>query len=126
MRACLLFVLLSVAPLAGAATTTSTLPAQPLVEHGRTAQHLNFDLLFDNDSDRALELTGLEVTLRDREGRFFSQRRLDRNGDATTMSLSPSPTTPSTRASSRSRSRCAWRSDNRSRSTKRPPVPCAM
>ena len=87
MRTLLLLTLLLAAPIAGAATTATTLPAQPLVERGRTDQRLNFDLLFDNDGDRALELTGLEVTLLDREGRFFSQRRLDRNGDAGTMSL---------------------------------------
>ena len=91
MRACLLFVLMCVAPLTSAGTTVTTLPAQPLVETGRTAQHLNFDLLFDNDGDRALELTGLEVTLFDRDGRFFAQRRVDRNGDPTTMSLATLP-----------------------------------
>lgn len=91
MRACLLFVLLLLAPTALAGTTATTLPARPLVERARASQHLNFDLVFDNDGDRVLEMTGLEVTLRDREGRFFSQRRLDRNGDPTTMSLATLP-----------------------------------
>jgi hypothetical protein len=87
MRVWLLFCLLALAPLAAAAPTATPLPAQPLVERMRDAQHLNFDLVFAHDGAQALELTGLEVTLFDRDGKFFSQRRLDRNGDATTMSL---------------------------------------
>lgn len=90
MRPWLLALLLAAAPLAAAPNAT-TLPAQPLIERTRDAQHLNFDLVFANDGDQPLELTGLEVTLFDREGRFFSQRRLDRNGDATTMSLATLP-----------------------------------
>jgi murein DD-endopeptidase MepM/ murein hydrolase activator NlpD len=90
MRLWLLTLLLAAAPLA-AAPTASTLPAHPLIERTRDAQHLNFDLLFTNDGDKPLELKGLEVTLFDREGRFFSQRRLDRNGDPTTMSLATLP-----------------------------------
>jgi hypothetical protein len=76
---------------AAAAVTVKPLPAQPLVERTRDAQHLNFDLLFDNPGEAALELTGLEVTLFDRDGHFWSQRRLDRNGDPTTMSLATLP-----------------------------------
>jgi murein DD-endopeptidase MepM/ murein hydrolase activator NlpD len=72
---------------AATAVRASLIPEQPLVEHARDAQQLNFDLLFANDSEDALELTTLEVTLFDREGRFFSQRRLDRNGDSTTMAI---------------------------------------
>ncbi|KGQ17787.1 Metalloendopeptidase-like membrane protein [Lysobacter dokdonensis DS-58] len=90
MRSWLLTLLLAAAPLAAAPTAT-TLPAQPLIERMRDAQHLNFDLVFASDGDQALELTGLEVTLFDRQGRFFSQRRLDRNGDPTTMSLATLP-----------------------------------
>ena len=91
MRPWLLLLLLAAAPALAAAPTANTLPAQPLVERTRDAQHLNFDLVFANDGDTALALTGLEVTLFDREGRFFSQRRLDRNGDPTTMSLATLP-----------------------------------
>jgi hypothetical protein len=72
---------------AHAAVRASLIPQQPLVERARDGQQLNFDLLFANDSDAALELTALEVTLFDREGRFFSQRRLDRNGDSSTMAI---------------------------------------
>lgn len=90
MRPWLLTLLLAAAPLAAAPTAT-TLPAQPLIERTRDAQHLNFDLVFTNDGDRALDLTSLEVTLFDRDGHFYSQRRLDRNGDATTMSLATLP-----------------------------------
>ena len=72
---------------AAAAVHASLIPQQPLVERARGAQQLNFDLLFANDSDEALELTALEVTLFDRQGRFFSQRRLDRNGDSSTMAI---------------------------------------
>jgi hypothetical protein len=91
MRVWLLFCLLCLAPIAAASPTAASLPAQPLIERTRDAQHLNFDLVFTNDGDHALELTGLEVTLLDRQGRFFTQRRLDRNGDATTMSLATLP-----------------------------------
>jgi hypothetical protein len=72
---------------AATAVRASLIPEQPLVERARDAQQLNFDLLFANDSEDALELTALEVTLFDREGRFYSQRRLDRNGDSTTMAI---------------------------------------
>ena len=68
--------LLCIAPAVHAAVpTATTLPAQPLIEATRDGQHLNFDLVFANAGDRALELTGIEATLFDREGRFFSQRR---------------------------------------------------
>jgi len=88
----LTLLLVLVAPLpAAAAVTVKSLPAQPLVERTRDAQHLNFDLVFDNPGDAALDLTGLEVTLFDREGHFWSQRRLDRNGDPATMSLATLP-----------------------------------
>ena len=77
-----------VLPMAQAAPLQASLvPQQPLVERVRDGQRLNFDLMFQNDSDAALELVGLEVTLFDQQGRFFSQRRLDRNGDAATMSI---------------------------------------
>jgi murein DD-endopeptidase MepM/ murein hydrolase activator NlpD len=86
---CLLFLATTFVHAAG--PTVTPLPAEPLVETLRDAQHLNFDLVFANDSDRALELIGLEATLFDHEGHFWSQRRLDRNGDATTMSLATLP-----------------------------------
>jgi hypothetical protein len=72
---------------AAAAVRASLIPEQPLIERARDGQRLNFDLLFANDGDQALELTTLEVTLFDRDGRFFSQRRLDRNGDSATMAI---------------------------------------
>jgi murein DD-endopeptidase MepM/ murein hydrolase activator NlpD len=65
----------------------SLVPQQPLVERTRDGQQLNFDLLFANDGDQAVELTRLELTLFDRDGRFFAQRRLDTNGDSATMSI---------------------------------------
>jgi murein DD-endopeptidase MepM/ murein hydrolase activator NlpD len=65
----------------------SLVPAQPLVERTRDGQSLNFDLMFANDGAQALELTRLELTVLDRDGRFFAQRRLDRNGDSSTMSI---------------------------------------
>lgn len=64
-----------------------TLPAQPLVERARDSQQLDFDLLFHNPGDEALELVGLELSWFGRDGRFAGQRRLDRNGDGTTMSI---------------------------------------
>ncbi len=77
---------LTALPASAAATPlrASLVPQQPLVERTRDGQHLNFDLMFANDGDRALELTRLELTLFDRDGRFFAQRRLDTNGDSTT------------------------------------------
>ena len=50
MRLWLLTLLLAAAP-AAAANTATTLPAQPLIERTRDAQHLNFDLVFANDGD---------------------------------------------------------------------------
>ncbi len=88
MRLLTILLSLLVLPLAQAAPLqVSLVPQQPLVERGRDGQRLNFDLMFQNDGDAALELAGLEVTLVDQHGRFFSQRRLDRNGDSTTMSI---------------------------------------
>ena len=72
---------------ASAALTISLIPQQPLIERGRSDQRLNFDLLFANDSDEALQLKSLELTLFDRDGRFFAQQRLDGNGDSSTMSI---------------------------------------
>jgi murein DD-endopeptidase MepM/ murein hydrolase activator NlpD len=91
MRALWLSCLLVMSHLAAAEPVATALPDRPLIERTRDAQHLNFDLVFANDDDRALELTGLELTLFDREGRFFSQRRVDGNGDSTTMSLATVP-----------------------------------
>jgi murein DD-endopeptidase MepM/ murein hydrolase activator NlpD len=75
------------APAAAAGLRVETLPAQPLVERARDSRQLDFDLLFHNPGDQALELVGLELTWFDRDGRFAGQRRLDRNGDSTTMSI---------------------------------------
>ena len=75
-------------PLAQAAPLqTSLIPQQPLIERARGEQRLNFDLMFQNDGEQALELVRLELTLFDRNGHFFAQRRLDRNGDSSTMSI---------------------------------------
>ena len=51
MRLWLLTLLLAAAPLAAAPTAT-TLPAQPLIERTRDAQHLNFDLVFATTATR--------------------------------------------------------------------------
>lgn len=67
------------------------LPAQPLVERMRDGQQLNFDLVYENPGTQALELVGLELTREDAQGRFIGQRRLDRNGDSTTMSVATLP-----------------------------------
>jgi len=73
------------------APSVRPLPAQPLVERLRDGQQINFDLLFENPGDTALELVGLELTRYDDKGRFIGQRRLDRNGDSTTMSIATIP-----------------------------------
>ncbi|MEO6227818.1 MAG: M23 family metallopeptidase [Thermomonas sp.] len=65
----------------------TTLPAQPLLEASRDGQDLNFDLVFDNPGDKALTLVGLEASWFDAAGGFLGQRRLDQNGDATTMGI---------------------------------------
>lgn len=72
---------------AKAALDVSLVPQQPLIERGRSDQRLNFDLLFANTGERALELQTLEVTLFDPQGRFIAQRRLDGNGDSATKSI---------------------------------------
>ena len=73
------------------AVSVRPLPQQPLVERMRDGQQLNFDLLFENPGDKPLELVGLELTRFDRDGRFIGQRRLDRNGDSTTMGIATVP-----------------------------------
>ena len=88
MRLLSSLLLVLVLPLAQASPLQARLvPQQPLVERARDGQRLNFDLMFQNDGAAALELVGVEVTLFDQQGRFYSQRRLDRNGDSTTMSI---------------------------------------
>lgn len=73
------------------ALSVRSLPAQPLVERLRDGQQLNFDLLFENPGDTPLELVELQLTRFDHTGRFIGQRRLDRNGDRTTMAIATVP-----------------------------------
>ena len=89
-----LVVALSLLPCAAAlaqVVSVRLLPEQPLVERMRDGQQVNFDLLFENSGAQALELVGLELTRHDATGRFIGQRRLDRNGDSTTMSIATLP-----------------------------------
>lgn len=79
------------APASPPAPVVAALPAQPLLVQGRDGQDLNFDLLFDNPGDTDLQLVGVEATWYDRAGRFLGQRRLDRNGDDTTMGIATVP-----------------------------------
>ena len=67
------------------------LPQQPLVERLRDGQQLNFDLLFENPGAQPLELVELQLTRFDHAGRFIGQRRLDRNGDRSTMGIATIP-----------------------------------
>lgn len=69
----------------------SSLPAQPLLESSRDGQDLNFDLVFDNPGSQPLTLIGLEATWFDADGHFLGQRRLDQNGDDTTMGIATIP-----------------------------------
>ena len=69
----------------------ATLPVAPLLVRARDGQDLNFDLVFDNPGGTDLELLGVEATWYDRAGRFLGQRRLDRNGDDTTMGIATIP-----------------------------------
>ena len=73
------------------APSVRPLPQQPLVERLRDGQQLNFDLLFENAGDKPLELVELQLTRFDHAGRFIGQRRLDRNGDGTTMGIATVP-----------------------------------
>lgn len=87
LLSCLLLLCSLACSPASAALAVSLIPQQPLIERGRNDQRLNFDLLFVNADDMALELQSLEVTLFDPQGRFISQRRLDGNGDSATKSI---------------------------------------
>ena len=80
---------LAVAALPAAAQQVGVraLPEQPLLESTRDGQDLNFDLVFNNPGDKALTLERLEVTWFDSSGAFLGQRRLDQNGDDTTMGI---------------------------------------
>lgn len=73
------------------ALSVRPLPQQPLVEHLRDGQQLNFDLLFENPGDKSLQLVELQLTRFDHAGRFIGQRRLDRNGDSSTMGIATIP-----------------------------------
>ncbi len=90
--ASILFIIVSaVAPAFAQQLQVAALPAQPLIESTRDGQDLNFDLVFDNPGDTALTLVQLEVTWFDDTGTFLGQRRLDRNGGATTMGIATVP-----------------------------------
>jgi len=87
LSATLMVALLAAASALAAEVRVESLPAQPLVELARHSRQLDFDLLFHNPGGESLELVGLELSWFDRNGRFAGQRRLDRNGDSTTMSI---------------------------------------
>ena len=87
LSATLMVALLAAASALAAEVRVESLPAQPLVELARDSRQLDFDLLFHNPGGESLELVGLELSWFDRNGRFAGQRRLDRNGDSTTMSI---------------------------------------
>ena len=76
---------------ASAQVRATALPAQPLLESTRDGQDLNFDLVFDNPGNKALTLVRLEATWFDAQGGFLGQRRLDQNGDDTTMGIATVP-----------------------------------
>ncbi len=71
--------------------SASSLPAQPLLERSRDGQDLNFDLVFHNPGTEPLTLIKLEATWFDAAGHFLGQRRLDQNGDDTTMGIATIP-----------------------------------
>jgi len=87
LLSCLLLLCSLACDPARAALAVSLVPQQPLIERGRNEQRLNFDLLFVNAEDKALDLQSLEVTLFDPQGRFIAQHRLDGNGDSATKSI---------------------------------------
>jgi len=86
-----LVLLLALVSAAQAAPAVSTIPARPLIERARDSQRLNFDLVFASNSDAAVRLDRLQVTLFDNGGGFVAQQRLDTNGDSTTMSIATVP-----------------------------------
>lgn len=91
MRTLILLTLLLAGAAEAAEPQVASLPSQPMIERGRDGQALNFDLVFSNSGPEAFELTGVEATLFDRNGRFVGQRRLDGNGDDSTMSIATIP-----------------------------------
>lgn len=58
----------------------TTIPPRVLVDRCEFDQRLNFDLLVENPSAVALELTSLEMSAYDGSGALVSQRRVGRNG----------------------------------------------
>lgn len=86
-RMLLLLAVLWLGSATAAVPTVTSLPAQPLVEQTRNGRQLNFDLVFANPTDHTLTLQRLEMSELDERGRLVSQRRLDGNGDAATMSI---------------------------------------
>lgn len=68
------------------------LPERPYVEQTEFGQALNFDVLLQNHSDHAVELTELSVTFVDANGRDILTRRLDGNGTAPSIQTLPTRT----------------------------------
>jgi murein DD-endopeptidase MepM/ murein hydrolase activator NlpD len=64
-----------------------TIPPVPLIEEGRSSQLLNFDLLVTNQTSETLELSMLQATVLGPNDALVTQKRLDTNGDSSTMSI---------------------------------------
>jgi hypothetical protein len=67
--------------------TVTTVPPVPLIEEGRSSQLLNFDFLLTNGTGEKIELSMLQATLLGPNDALVAQKRLDTNGDSTTMSI---------------------------------------
>lgn len=60
-------------------------PAQPLIEHGRGQQLLNFDLILENSDNKPVHLNRIQLSIYDRRGALVLQRELDENGHPSGM-----------------------------------------
>ncbi len=80
MKRWLLLLLLVPGLVRAADIELSTIPAQPLVEVSQAQQILNFDVLLQNNTKEALEVSIFELTALGANGEMIAQKRLDTNG----------------------------------------------
>lgn len=69
-------------PLAAQSVTAQLRPAVPRLELGKSAQHLNFDLLLHNPSPGPVELVGVELSAFNARGELVGQKRVGGNGQS--------------------------------------------
>ncbi len=57
----------------------TVIPAPVYVERSELGQHLNFDFLLENDSERALRVHAIQVSAIDRKGQLLLRKSIDSN-----------------------------------------------